>query len=290
VTEIKSTTRPPARIPPAPPPIDEAALLRAEGEGFRRRRRRTLFGIVSWRLVLLAVLLVTWTLSSGHLVDSLFVSNPADIVKAFRDYLDDGRLLRELRYTLLEVLVGYGCGATAGLLLAGLVSLSRSLQRVLHPYLMAFYAIPKIALAPLIVMWFGLDLTPKFILAGMFVFFVVFMNTLGGLLSVSPNVINVARVMGAGRLTLLRKVVFPTALPNIFTALRITVPEAMVGAIIGELIAGSHGIGYLINTASGQFDTAGVFAAISAILVVVLIIDFGVSLLERRLLRWRPQT
>jgi NitT/TauT family transport system permease protein len=269
-------------------PVDEEALQRDEVERFQARHRRAVLSIFSWRLAVLAILLVTWYFTSGRLVDSLFVSNPVEVVKAFADYLRNGELSYHLRFTLLEVLVGYGAGVVLGLVVAGLLLVAASLQRVLHPYLMAFYAIPKIALAPLIVMWFGLGMTPKVLLSGIFVFFVVFMNTLAGLRSVSPDLINVARVMGAGRVALMRKIVLPSAVPNILIALRITVPEAMIGAIIGEFIAGNRGVGYLINAASNQFDTASVFAGIAAILIVVLLMDWAVTMLERRLMRWRP--
>ncbi len=276
------------RPSPAVAGIDEERLQRDEVERSRRSRRRSLVWILSWRVALLVILLVGWDLASGHLVDSLFVSNPIDVGKAFGDYVGNGKLWFNLRYTLLEVAVGYTAGTALALLLAGLLSIFTALHRVLHPYLMAFYAIPKIAIAPLMIMWFGLGLTPKFLLSGIFVFFVVFMNTLAGLRSVSPSLISVARVMGARRHQLLLKVVFPSAVPNVLTAMRITVPEAMVGAIVGEFIAGNRGIGYLINSASNQYNTAGVFAGIIAILIVVLIMDSLVTLLERRLLRWRP--
>jgi NitT/TauT family transport system permease protein len=147
---------------------------------------------------------------------------------------------------------------------------------------------PTIALAPLFVIWFGFGLTPKVLVAALFVFFIVFVMTLTGLRSVEPGLIGVARVMGATRRQLLWKIVLPSAVPNLFAALRIAVPEAMVGVVIGEFIGGSHGVGYLIEAAAQQYDTAGVFAAIAAILIIVLLFDGLLTLAERQLLRWRP--
>jgi NitT/TauT family transport system permease protein len=268
--------------------VDEERLQREEVARARQARRRSTTWTLAWRLVLLGALLVGWYLASGRIVDSLFASNPVDVAKAFGDEVSSGQLWYHLRYTLLEVAVGYTAGTVAALTLAGVLSIFTAAHRVLHPFLMAFYAIPKIAIAPLMIMWFGLGLTPKFLLSGIFVFFVVFMNTLAGLRSVSPSLINVARVMGASRSQLLLKVVYPSAIPNVLIAMRITVPEAMVGAIVGEFIAGNRGIGYLINSASNQYNTAAVFAGIIAILVVVLIMDTLVTLAERRLMRWRP--
>jgi NitT/TauT family transport system permease protein len=274
--------------PSRPGPVDEERLQRDEVERAHRARRRSTRLTLTWRFGLLVVLLVGWQLASGSIIDSLFASNPVDVAKAFGDQVSNGQLWYHLRYTLLEVAVGYSAGTLIALTVAGTLSIFTAAHRVLHPFLMAFYAIPKIAIAPLMIMWFGLGLTPKFLLSGIFVFFVVFMNTLAGLRSVSPSLINVARVMGASRPQLLRKVVFPSAIPNVLIAMRITVPEAMVGAIVGEFIAGNRGIGYLINSASNQYDTAAVFAGIIAILIVVLLMDTLVTLLEKRLMRWRP--
>jgi NitT/TauT family transport system permease protein len=119
------------------------------------------------------------------------------------------------------------------------------------------------------------------------VFFVVFMNTLAGIRAVSQDLINVARVMGASGYRLMTKIIFPSAVPQIVLALRITIPQAMVGAIIGEFLAGNRGVGFLINSASMQYNTARVFAGILALLLVVLAMDVCVSLAERRWLRWR---
>jgi NitT/TauT family transport system permease protein len=270
-------------------PVDEEALRRREVDRAVARRRRAALLVTSWRLVVLAALLLGWTYASGRLVSSLFLSDPLAVARAFRDDLTSGELLRNAQTTVKELLVGYGIGAAAALATAGIVSLSSALQRVLRPYLIAFYAIPKVALAPLMVMWFGLGFVPKVVLAAIFVYFVVFMSTLGGLQSVAKGLVDTARVMGANRLQLMVKIVFPTAVPNIVTALRIAIPGAMAGAIIGEFIAATNGLGYMVNSAASQFATASVFSAIVAILVIVLVCDALLALVERKLLRWRPQ-
>jgi NitT/TauT family transport system permease protein len=188
---------------------------------------------------------------------------------------------------LLEVGAGYVIGALLGLLFAWLLSLGKTFEKIVRPFFIAFYGIPKIALAPLIIMWFGLGITPKILIAAVFVFFVVSLNTLAGIQAVSGDLINIARVMGANRFDVMTKIVFPSALPYIMTALRITIPQAMVGAIIGEFLAGNRGVGYLINSASNQYNTAGAFAGIATLLVIVLVMDWLVSVAERRFLRWR---
>lgn len=269
--------------------VDEDALRRHEVERALARRRRHQLLISGWRLAVLAALLGAWAYASGRLVSSLFVSNPLAVAHAFGADLTNGELLRNARATVKELFVGYAVGAAVALIAAAVVSLSTSLQRVLRPFLVAFYAIPKVALAPLIVMWFGLGFVPKVVLAAIFVFFVVFMSTLAGLQSVTRGLVDTARVMGATRMQLMRKIVFPTAVPNIVTALRIAIPGAMAGVIIGEFIAATNGLGYMVNSAASQFATASVFAAIIAILLIVVVLDGLLAFAERKLLRWRPQ-
>ncbi|MBI4280215.1 MAG: ABC transporter permease, partial [Armatimonadetes bacterium] len=193
-----------------------------------------------------------------------------------------------VRFTLLETVAGYAIGVTLGLLAALAVALTPRLHRVTQPFLIAFYAIPKIALAPLIIIWFGLGLLPKILLASLFVFFIVFLNTVAGVRSVSPSLVSVARVMGAAPRDLLAKIVLPASVPFIIAALRLTIPSAMIGAVVGEFISSNRGLGYLINAASSRYETATVFAGIGSLLIVVVLMDVAVSWLERRLLRWRP--
>ena len=151
------------------------------------------------------------------------------------------------------------------------------------------FATPKIALAPLMIIWFGIGILPKVILAATFVFFVVFLSTLAGVATVPPQLVSVVRVMGAAPLAVFRKVVVPSALPFILTALRLTIPAALIGAVIGEFISSNRGVGYLINAASSRYATAEVFAGIGSLLVVVLCMNAGLSLLERSWSRWAPR-
>lgn len=272
----------------APAVIDEDAIAARELNDASSRQRRATVLVASWRLLVLLLLLGCWYAASGRLISSLFVSDPVHVAKSFADQIRSGVLLRDARVTLLEVLIGYSTGVGAALAAALLLSTSHALRRIVQPFLMAFYAIPKVALAPLMVMWFGLGTRPKVILAGLFVFFVVFMSTLAGLEAVGRNLVNVARVMGASRRQLLFKIIFPSAIPNIITALRIAIPGAMTGAIIGEFMAGNAGLGYLVQSAGAQFAAAPMLAGIFAILIIVVILDSALALAERTLLRWRP--
>lgn len=268
--------------------VDENVLRSSEVAAVARRRRRLASVVFSWRVLLLVSLLVGWYYASGRVVDSLFVSNPVAIARAFKDELSGGHLMYQLRYTVEELLLGYACGVVGGILAAVILAMSRTLERSLRPYLMALYALPTIAIAPLFVIWFGFGLMPKVTIAALFVFFIVFMMTLSGIRAVEGQLLDVARIMGAGRWQLMWKIMLPSAVPNLLAALRIAVPEAMVGVIIGEFIGGSQGIGYLIEASAQQYDTASVFAAIASLLVVVLLLDALLTVIERRLLRWRP--
>ena len=265
--------------------LQARALRQTQVQGLWRR-----VGIAVGRGLAIAVVLGIWAYAAGRWVDHQAVSDPVEVLDALVMLVATGRLWPDLWQTVLEVLSGYAIGAVLGAVLALLFALAPASKAVLRPFLLAFYSIPKIALAPLIVMWFGLGTAPKIILAAAFVFFVVFMNAVAGIDSVNPHHIQIVRVMGAGRFAVLRKIVLPTTVPFLITGLRLAIPEALIGAVIGEFIAANRGLGYLINAAASQFNTAVSLAAIVVLLGVVAMADLALGLVERHVLRWRPQT
>lgn len=267
----------------------EAALLAREAARARTATRAQRRRILVWQAVLLGGLLLGWGLASGRLVDRLFLSDPVAVARAFWAILVKGTLWFHLRFTLTETLLGYVIGAGLGLGSALAVSLTRAGEPILRPFVLLAWATPKIALAPLVIIWFGIGVFPKVVLAATFVFFIVFLSTLAGLATVSPDLVSVVRVMGASPLTVFRKVAVPSAMPFIMTALRITIPAALIGAIVGEFISSNRGIGYLINAASSRYNTAEVFAGILSLLVLVLLMNAAVSAFERAWLRWAPR-
>jgi NitT/TauT family transport system permease protein len=238
-------------------------------------------GIAVGRALLIAAILGLWWYAAGRWIDRESVSDPLAVIAALQSLIATGRLWPDLGQTVLEVLAGFLAGAAGGTLLASTFALAPSLERVLRPFLIAIYSIPKIALAPLIVMWFGLGIAPKIILAGAFVFFIVFMNTVAGIGSVNPHHVNIIRVMGAGRFTVLRKIVLPTAIPFLILGMRLAVPEAMVGAVIGEFISANRGLGYMVYSAANELNTAVSMAALVVLVVVVALADLGFGLIER---------
>ena len=272
------------------PELDrESALLTAEADRARRAARTDRLRILAGQLVLLALILGGWAWASGRVLDRLFLSDPVSVTKAFWAILLKGTLWYHLRFTLIETLLGYLIGAGLGLAGALAVSMIPAGEPVLRPFVILAYATPKIALAPLMIIWFGIGILPKVILAATFVFFVVFLSTLAGIATVPPQLVSVVRVMGAAPSAVFRKVVLPSALPFILTALRLTIPAALIGAVIGEFISSNRGVGYLINAASSRYATAEVFAGIGSLLVVVLCMNAGLSLLERSWARWAPR-
>jgi NitT/TauT family transport system permease protein len=268
---------------------EEVALKREVEARARAEARRRTLAINAGRLALFLAVMFLWWFASGRWVDRLFFSDPIAIWNEFFKLLANGQLLYHMQFTVTEVLAGYAWGVGLGLLAAFLLSQMPSVHQMVEPFLVMFYAIPRVALAPLIIMWFGIGITSKIVLAATLVFFIVFMNTVTGIRNVSPQLISVARMMGASRWQLLTKIVLWAALPYILTALRVTVPSAMIGAIIGEFISSNRGIGYLVSAASSQYNTAGVFAGIFALLIVVAVLDVSVAALEAYLLRWRPK-
>jgi NitT/TauT family transport system permease protein len=254
-----------------------------------RRERRETWAVFGWQACLLAVLLFGWWWSSGRIFDRLFLSDPISVAKAFWRITLDGTLWFHLRYTMAETALGYVFGASLGLAGAMIVALMPGGEPIMRPMILLAFATPKIAIAPLMILWFGIGILPKIVLAATFVFFIVFLNTVAGLGTVSPGLVTIVRVMGARPVTIFRKVVLPAATPFIMAALRITIPAALIGAIVGEFISSNRGVGYLINAASSRYRTAEVFAGILGLLIVVVILNMIVSALERMWLRWAPR-
>ena len=239
------------------------------------------------RALLIVGIVGVWGYASGRWIDAQSVSDPLSVIFALGELIETGRLWPQLGQTVTEVFAGYVAGAVGGTALAFAFALVPGAERIMRPFLLAVYSIPKIALAPLMVMWFGLGIAPKIILAGVFVFFIVFMNAVAGIQSVNRHHINIIRVMGASRLAILRKIVIPTMVPFLVLGLRVSIPEAMTGAVIGEFISASQGLGYLVYAASNELNMAVSLAAIIVLVFVVAIGDMVMGLIEQHL-PWQP--
>jgi len=251
----------------------------------RRDRRSTAIG----RLLFAAAFFAAWELSSGRIVDQFFVSKPSAIAASWWAMLVKESLLYHLQFTIVEALTGYLIGAVAGLIFGFALARSELVYRIVEPFVVGFYGIPRIALAPLFILWFGIGISSKIAVAAVMVFFIVFINTIAGIRAAPPQLLQVARVMGASEWDLVRKVIFPAATPFIIAALQITVPQAMIGAIVGEFISSNRGVGHLLSRAAGWLDTPGLFAGIFTLLVVVLLMNLGITSLGNHLMRWNPK-
>ncbi len=251
----------------------------------RRNRRGTRVG----QLILGLALFGFWEFGSGVIMDQFFVSKPSQIAISLWGMFTKEQLLYHMQFTVLEALAGYAIGAGAGLVLGFLLARIDLIYRVVQPFIIGFYGIPRIALAPLFILWFGIGISSKIAVAAVMTFFIVLINTIAGIRSVPVQLLQVTRVMGASEWALNWKVVFPSATPFIIAGLQIAVPQAMIGAIVGEFISSNRGVGHLINRASGWLDTPGLFAGILALMAVVLLMNYGVTAIGNRLMRWNPK-
>jgi NitT/TauT family transport system permease protein len=239
------------------------------------------------RLGLLVLLVTVWQAVGGNLVDSFWISRPSEIVAKLVGWIQTGMLWYQVSITLEEMIVGFIVGALTGLAVGFMLGRSEFLASLLDPFILAVYSLPKIALAPLFILWFGIDMKPKIILAAVVVFFLVFYNTYAGVRDVDTDLVNTVRIMGANRLQILRFIVLPGSLTWIFTGLKISIPYALIGAVVGEIMASNRGIGYLIVGSAGQFDTAGVFAALLVLMVIATVLNELLNRSEAVLLRWK---
>jgi NitT/TauT family transport system permease protein len=244
--------------------------------------------VLFWQLGVGIAALTLWqALVSVQLLDPFFVSRPSDILRRVVDWMVSGSLWGHLVVTLEESLLGLLAGAAIGITLGFALARSPLVARVLDPYIRMLNAIPRVVLAPLFLLWFGLGIWSKVALAVTLVFFVMFFNTYQGVRDASPVLIDNVRMLGASERQLVRHVLVPSALTWIFSSLHTSLGFAVVGAVVGEYLGSTKGLGYVISQAEGTFDTTGVFAGMTVLGVVVLIVSAAVTRLERWLLRWK---
>ena len=267
----------------------------ARPHGPDRRRLR------AWQLAVLAALFVAWhVLTVPGLVPhflfsddnqaAFFFGQPLNILDRIRHwFFIDGDIYRHLGVTLLETLLAFAIGTALGLGTGLWLALSPFAAALLDPYIKAMNAMPRVILAPIFAVWFGLGMASKVALGVTLVFFVVFFNVYQGVKEVSPVILANARMLGAGRRQLLRHVYLPSATSWVFSSLHTSVGLAFVGAVVGEYLGSSQGIGYLILQAEGSFDIDTVMAGIGVLTVFALILDALVARAERSLMKWQPQ-
>ncbi len=242
-----------------------------------------------YRLIFGLVLLAFWELSSGRLIDPFWVSSPSKVFLYLYEVFTDGSIFGHLAITLYETFSGFFIGSIFGIGIGFVLGRKEVLADILDPYVVAFNGIPRIALAPLFIIWFGIGPTSKVILVVSVVFFLTFFNTFAGVKSVDAELKNVLRIMGATERQVLMKITLPAIVPWIATGLKISLPYAIVAAVVGEFIAASKGLGYLINYNTSLFSTTGALGGILILALVVVVCNEAINRAEAYLLRWRPR-
>jgi len=217
------------------------------------------------------------------------VSQPTEIARGIFDVVTTGTIWPHFDATLREMAAGYAIGAITGVTLGLLCGRIKLLGDILNPYITVFNGIPKVALAPVFVIWFGIGLMSKIAIILTMVFFVVFINTFAGMRSVNEDYVAIVRIMGASSWQVVREVFLPATLPFIIVGLRAGIPFSVIGAVVGEFIASTKGLGFFINYHQGTYDTNGIFVGVSILALLVVVLDSLLSLLERHLLKWRPE-
>jgi NitT/TauT family transport system permease protein len=244
--------------------------------------------VALYRLATLIVLLSVWegAVKLG-LVNSFWISSPTMIAHRALELVRDGALFYHTGITLLEAFAGLVAGTIVGILLGLVLGANRTLGQVVEPFIMALNALPRVALAPLLVMYVGIGFASKFLLAFSLVVVIVMVNTFEGVRAVDPMLVNAMRVLGAKQLQLFRMVLIPNSVPWILAGIRVSVAFAIVGAIVGEFISAQAGIGYMIDQASGAYDTTGIMVPLLTLMLCAVVLDFIITRLTRYLLRWR---
>jgi NitT/TauT family transport system permease protein len=238
-------------------------------------------------LFVFALLIVAWeTAARLSLVDPMMLPAPSDIGANFIDGFRSGIYLQHLEVTLIQALSGFGLACLVGIGVGSISSFSERFSRALRPILIAIEATPKIALAPLIIVWFGYGIGSKIVLATIIAFFPVFIGTVAGLRAADPGRLDVLRALGAGRGQIFRLVALPGALPHIFAGVNVAVVFALLGTIVGEFMGSKEGLGTLILYANGNLDTARVFSILMVLAATGLLLHGLIGGLRRRLLFW----
>jgi NitT/TauT family transport system permease protein len=241
------------------------------------------------RVLVFAVILGLWQLAGGRWLPYYLISSPSDVAKTLWDLLSGSSpgLWADIETTAEELVIGYAIGVVFGIAAGVLLGYWRVGAAIFNPLITAINGIPKIALAPLFLIWFGIGIDSKVAIASMSVFFVMFYNTYMGVSTMPQELVNVLRIFGASRWTVIRKVTLPQITVPLLAGMKASVPFAMIGVIVGEFIAAERGLGYLIDTATQNFDSATVFAGIVVLMVMMIIGMMLIAAIERRVLRWQ---
>jgi NitT/TauT family transport system permease protein len=256
----------------------------------RARRRSERLRLYVARAVLFAAIVAAWEAAArARLIDPYFVSLPSKLARTIVGWFASGFIYPHIWATIHEAVVGLAVGILGGVIIGVLFAFSPFLAGLFQPIIAMFNAMPRIALAPLFIVWLGIGLASKVAMVVSLVFFIVFFSTYAGLREVDVNLINHVRVMGGTRRDLMRHVLLPSALTWIFASLRACVGFAVIGAIIGEYLGADRGIGWIVQYGESLFDSNMVLAGLAVLMVFVATLDGSLGWLERRFSHWKQK-
>lgn len=249
--------------------------------------RSAVSGNLAAQGALAIALLAGWEMLSSAFQMEFWISRPSLVIAALAAWHQSGHLVGDLKVTLLEAGLGFIFGSLFGGFVGFMLGWFRRAGDLFEPFVLALYTLPKIALAPLFVLWFGIGILNKVMFSGMLVFFMVFFTTFQGTRQVDRDLVENARLLGATPWAIWTKIAVPFAAVWMFTGLRIGLPYALIGAIVGEFIAAESGVGFRIKDATSFFDTSSVFAGLIVLMGISLILLGALKLVEKRVLRWQ---
>jgi NitT/TauT family transport system permease protein len=266
-------------------------VARVQRRSFWDGRRGT---VVLQIAVGIAILAIWELLSRAQILNPILIGTPTGIGQRIVEMLAGDAVYSRTIYdhlwtTLQVVIIGYVAGSAGGVVLAFALGRSRYLSRVFEPLILAAASVPKIAVAPLFVIVLGIGITSKLAIVFIEVFFMVFFSALRGVVEVNEDYVHIARIMGASRWEVMRRIIVPAALPDIMHGLRMGVPFAMIGAILGEFISSNQGLGWLILYSSSSLDPNSLWAALAFLVVTTWLLGALLGAIESRVLAWQPQ-
>ena len=248
------------------------------------------FGVTLVRVGIIGGFLLLWEIASGRWIEPFLISSPSRIFSSMIGQFQSGDLLLHSWVTFQEIAIGFPIGAFVGVALGYWFGRSRFLAEIFEPIIMAINGIPRTALAPLFIVWLGIGIWSKVGVVFLLVFFLNFFNTYAGMRQLDTEYVDLARLMGVKGWKLTFRVILPAISPYIFTGIRTSIPFSVIGAIVGEFIAATEGVGFFIRLSAGIFRTADVFVGIIVLMIMVIVMDKIADVIEKRVLRWQTQT
>ena len=259
----------------------------AERNSFISKRR---IWIALCRVAIIGGFFLLWEIASERWIDAFLISSPSRILKSMIAGFQSGDLVVHSWVTFQEILIGFPAGVILGIALGYAFGRSRLLAEVFEPIIIALNGIPRTALAPLFIVWLGIGIWSKVGVVFLLTFFLNFFNTYAGMRQLDQEFVELARLMGASRWRLTFRVILPAISPYVFTGIRTSIPFSVIGAIVGEFVAATEGVGFFIRQAAGLFRTADVFVGIIVLMLMVIAMDKVAELVERRALSWQAHS